>query len=530
LVAASWARKKDVKKSLSDVIHDAMDNSKEKRLATDVRIGSLEQALRPLYKTLPKNAHGRAGHSAVRYALHRFFVHRHAMYMRGLEPAGEAWNSSSPTNILEDQVPAYVQHLFEERLHDGFSLRDLATFAATLEHFMHVEVAVRLREAYQLSGWSIEGSVSTSQLEQALDVHMAMHLVPDLFPHGGGPVKVEKMLASMREAVEFWPGLQFFMREILENTLEEEGLDGSAISIVSATTIAITIQERWGRWQDRDCRSLVKTLAKSEIKGTGRVMLSEFYSLGWRFGETEEYLKALGALDVTDPSKPRVIIPNYVGSITNCVGTTSMYSTCCIDACEDLLGHLEKHLAKPAAGVKELIRLVSALPSPTVPAPRQLSNSLIDRLEEVAAVNGGSVPLHGRLFAQWLHHAFPIECPFPHMAGSIQPRTADEWFSETGISAALSKDEQERYTKETAKWESLAATKDLEGGSLEETLPWLAGEELVALHTKPTLLHELSVILRALAFVAALTTVLLTAARTLISTTGLDIKKKAFVV
>jgi hypothetical protein len=424
-----------------------------------------------------------------------------------------------------------VQHLFEERLHDGFNLRDLATFAAALEHFMHEEVAARLQDAYQLSGLSTQGDVNTSQLEQALDVHMAMHLVPDLFPRGGsGHVQVDKNLAFVREAVEFWPGLQFFMREILARALEDWFLDGSSIPFASATTIAKTIQERWGRWQDRDCRSLTKTLAKLEIKGTGRVLLSDFYSAGWRFGETEEYLKGLGALDNSDPSQLRVIIPNYVGSVTNCVGSTSMYSTCCMDACEELLGHLEKQIAKPAASVKQLIALVSALASPTVPAPRQLSSSLIDRLREVAAVHGGSVPLHGRLFAQWLHHAFPIECPFPHMSGSTRPRTADEWLKETGASAALSKDEQERLTRDTAKWESLATTKDLEGGSLEETLPWLTDEELVAHHKKPTLFHEVSVLLRALAFVAALSTVLLTAARTLISTKGLEIKKKSILV
>jgi hypothetical protein len=527
LVATSWARTKDVKKSLSDVLHDAMGNDKEMRLATDVRIGSLEQALRPLYKTLPKNAHGRAEHSAVRYALHRYFVHRHAMYIKGLDPAGEAWNSSSPADVLEDQVPTYVQHLFEERLHDGFTLRDLATFAAALEHFMHEEVATRLGDAYQVGGLSVESSVNTSQLEQALDVHMAMHLVPDMLPRRGSQVKVDKVLEAMSVSIEFWSGVQFFMREILESTLEEEGLDGSSIPFATATTIAKAIQERYGRWQDRDCRSLTKTLAKSEIKGTGRVKLSDFYSAGWRFGETEEYLKNLGALDASDPSQLQVIIPNYVGSVTNCVGTTSLYSTCCIDACEDLLGHLEKHLAKPAASVDQLIDLVSALPSPTVQAPRQLSSSLIGRLHEVAAVHGGSVPLHGRLFAQWLHHAFPMECPFPQKAGSTRPRTADEWLSETGTSAALSKTEQERRVKEATKWESLAETKDLEGGSLEETLPWLVDEELVAHHTKPTLLHELSVLLRALVFVAALSAVLLTTARTLISTTGIESKKKA---
>ncbi|OLP24478.1 hypothetical protein AK812_SmicGene48940, partial [Symbiodinium microadriaticum] len=25
-------------------------------------------------------------------------------------------------------------------------------------------------------------------------------------------------------------------------------------------------------------------------------------------------------------------------------------------------------------------------------------------------------PLHGRLFAQWMHYAFPHECPYPQIA------------------------------------------------------------------------------------------------------------------
>ena len=36
-------------------------------------------------------------------------------------------------------------------------------------------------------------------------------------------------------------------------------------------------------------------------------------------------------------------------------------------------------------------------------------------MEQVASHHGGKVPLHGRLFAQWLHHAFPRECPYPHV-------------------------------------------------------------------------------------------------------------------
>merc|ERR550537_644654 len=36
------------------------------------------------------------------------------------------------------------------------------------------------------------------------------------------------------------------------------------------------------------------------------------------------------------------------------------------------------------------------------------------------------IPLHGRLFAQWLHYAFPHECPYPHMSGTVTNRKSNE--------------------------------------------------------------------------------------------------------
>merc|ERR1719160_163271 len=56
----------------------------------------------------------------------------------------------------------------------------------------------------------------------------------------------------------------------------------------------------------------------------------------------------------------------------------------------------------------------------------ELGGKLHSKLEEVAAKGNGKVPLHGRLFAQWLHYAFPNECPYPHAAGSVRPRTQGE--------------------------------------------------------------------------------------------------------
>merc|ERR1719413_222807 len=68
-----------------------------------------------------------------------------------------------------------------------------------------------------------------------------------------------------------------------------------------------------------------------------------------------------------------------------------------------------------------IAELVAGLPSDTVDAPRNLSEPLLSRLGEIADHHNGLVPLHGRLFAQWLHHAYPLECPYPHEAGTTNP-------------------------------------------------------------------------------------------------------------
>merc|ERR1719334_2586662 len=63
-----------------------------------------------------------------------------------------------------------------------------------------------------------------------------------------------------------------------------------------------------------------------EYQGTGRVRLAAFYSASlsghWQFSESQGYLKTLGALDTTNPQEPVVIIPNYIGGQSNCVGAS----------------------------------------------------------------------------------------------------------------------------------------------------------------------------------------------------------------
>merc|ERR1719162_2899757 len=79
------------------------------------------------------------------------------------------------------------------------------------------------------------------------------------------------------------------------------------------------------------------------------------------------------------------------------------------------------------ASPSEILKAVESMPqSPSISA------ALRGKLDEVAQIHNGNVPLHGRLVAQWLHFAFPHECPYPHEAGTIAPKTPDQWRAEQG--------------------------------------------------------------------------------------------------
>merc|ERR1719378_337673 len=74
--------------------------------------------------------------------------------------------------------------------------------------------------------------------------------------------------------------------------------------------------------------------------------------------------------------------------------------------------------------------------------------ALIGALGQVAEHHGGEVPLHGRLFAQWMHYAFPHECPYPHTSTSaVVPLSPSEFTKQTGASNWVSKENVVKHIK-----------------------------------------------------------------------------------
>jgi len=453
----------DVKKTLLEEIQKNIAS-----MGAGGRLARMEYALKPLFDSLPKNEHGNLGHSPVRYALHRIFVQRHGWYIKGLEPDGDGWNNTSPAGILKDRVSSYVEELFEERLGGrGFNLHDTAVLAATLEHLIHDENRDRLTKAYESKKIDSSTHLTRAQADAVLDEYMKFHLLSD-------DISSRVSEDEMSSIFPGWSDTQQFVRDV-RSEVERTSTSGT-FSFSVMTNVVEEVGERFGHFQDAECHAMKSRLISMGDGGIGRVPLADFYKTSiddntFEFQESESYLRELGALDDTDASHPSVIIPNYIQSATNCIASESLYSVCCLNECEQLMRHLEKKIDAPEAEPSRIAAIVAGLPSSTVESPRTLSPTLLGRLDDAAAHHGGTIQLHGRLFGQWMHHAFPRECPFPHVSGATNPQTPDEWMSVKGQESFASQAEMRRYAE--------VAKPKHEKVEVQELLHWTPEEELL---------------------------------------------------
>jgi len=226
-----------------------------------------------------------------------------------------------------------------------------------------------------------------------------------------------------------------------------------------------------------------------ESAGNGRVLLEDLYR-AWlndagEFSESVPYLRVSGSLDESDPQHLSVIIPNYLNSPANCLASSKFHSVCCISECEGLMANLENTLASPDATPARIVELISALPSDSVKAPRSLPPTLIQRLEEIAAHHGGRVPLHGRLFAQWMHHAYPHECPYPHMAGTSRLLTSEQ-AQKAGFIGDTTKKEARAFIEEAEYSKRTDASRTTRQTKQEVHVEWHHEEELFVPQFKQT--------------------------------------------
>lgn len=133
-----------------------------------------------------------------------------------------------------------------------------------------------------------------------------------------------------------------------------------------------------------------------------------------------------------------------------------------------------KLLQQPTASVDELLSVVQNMSSPSSPTddPPVLLGTLTEQLTKVAEAHGGRVPLHGRLFAQWMHYAFPRECPFPHKTGAFAQHTLTP--AAFGGGYIATKDEMHEHASTSG------VDSDESSGSDDWMTQWSEEEELFA--------------------------------------------------
>merc|ERR1719408_772632 len=320
------------------------------RHATEKRLKRIEQMLSPMVGAVAKNEHGKLGSAGAGYVLHRVFVQRHGWFIRALEPTGNAlaaWNTSNPVSILEERVPQHVQELFEERLGSkGLGLKELAILAATLEHLVHTEALDRLKVAYSAKGLSQEDVLSDEEAIGVQDMYMSLYILGFLHSNLAtmSTEKAQQLHENILELYPTWPETQQFLREVHRSVAPKRDY----LYFNEIENVIAEIGERYGRFQDVECRQFKDWLVAIEdpsVGGAGRVRISDFYGQAlnndkWQFSESVEYLRQLGALDDSDPSNLRVIIPNYISGPSNCVASSAYYSFAVSTSARAFLGDL----------------------------------------------------------------------------------------------------------------------------------------------------------------------------------------------
>jgi len=429
--------------SMSAHAKDELDQAVFSDLTSSAHVESVESVKRELssmFTALPKNVHGNIEPATVRYALHRYFVTKHGWFVKGLDPEGGGWNFSSNEMVwnfdtqalVKEQATTYIQQIFHKKLNGrGLGLEDLASFAVMVADLIHGEAVDELEGVYKSLKFSLD-EISHEDFDIAIRAFLSQTVVGF-----GAKVTSRKAFAVMESrAQEMYPEyadivlwaqdmhlFTQFSRRSLDNPFTSHKIDFDR-----ASAFVKLIVHHFGSVLNMECGIMKDDLTEMQIGNSGRVLISDFYAnRDLHLHESFEYLKNLGAVEESKSYSTRLVIPNYISSKSRCLPFSGYYAVCCPDECQSWLGKFEKEFSAPLATTEMIVEVVSRGDSSSMLSPRNVSASLYARLTKIASSHGGKIPLHGRLFMQWMHHMFPLECPFPHITGTVKAVNQDEW-------------------------------------------------------------------------------------------------------
>jgi hypothetical protein len=468
------------------------------------RLPAVERAIQPMWRVLPKNPRGLVEWRMVRYLAHRYFTQQSSLLVRGFEPMRQV-NSSDlgSADILSAKGSSTVGALLESKQSsEGFSLEEAASMIATLEQLIFNAETSLLEAAYAKERKSTVSALSHAELSRVMEVYMVHWMI------GDDPQAIRLLLANrtlLQQVLPKWNDVKGFVDGIVKNMeyaaqhnpkagYAQAAMNGM-YSFKDAHNAVGDITRTFASFWESECQMIKGSLVELDKRATGRVSLKDFYGANadgeWRFGESEAYLRELGALDESSPwLGKQVIIPNYLQGASNCIVSTKHYLVCCAHECEPILNEIEDAVGTPVAPPEQILPLVGNMTT-LDDEPPKIDEALKAQLQRIADMHGGKVPLHGRLFAQWLHYVFPRECPFPHKSGahkSLSPQQYGQNYiasdAEVKNHAALRNESTPLLAEhEEAQWMSQWSEEEelIADYSLQLSAPW-------ELHKRPFML------------------------------------------
>lgn len=457
------------------------------------QMSQIRDSLQPMWNAIQKDRKGRIDKRTLRYLVYRHFHQKWSLMIKGFEPSRPTnltgWGSSD--DILSARVPAYVEGVLESRhaQENGFDMQDAVYMVATIEELIFDSESVLLERVYEVQKKPMTRSVSFAGMQQILESYVVHWMLAD--DEEGIKIILAKK-AAMADIIPHWDKILEYLdgrvkevlhrREQQPNKFSKQGHNALApyFSFDDAHAVVGGITKSFASFWESECAVMKAALVGMDVHNTGRVPLSKFYSTAldteWRFGESEAYLRDLGALDETSSwYGKQVIIPNYMQAVSNCVVGSKHYLVCCQNDCEDILGEIEIKLGKPLVEADKILAVVGNITSQLSvdhDDPPHLDASLRSQLDQIAAGNEGLVPLHGRLFAQWLHYVFPRQCPFPHKSGTASGLTPAEF----GDGFIASKNEMKTHAASVNETDSLST---MGKEDLQWMSQWSPEEELI---------------------------------------------------
>lgn len=399
---------------------------KDVRQRVEQKASKLEETLRHTFLSLPRNERGAVRKKSALYALHRLLVQLHGWQMKGLLMKSDDHKFSLKDAFDGRLLPDRLAVFFDDRLDvHGLDLHELSVVGALIENSVSQQAEARLNLTFEALKMTSRDNLQKDDAFRVMHTYLASYI---LGKEDGQVNSIQYILECKklleRGAYPRWDAAQKLVRETFDKIVPA---GNTIITDKQILAVLEEVADHIFELENAECGVIRNRLIDMESSaGSGRVTLVDFYRStldnfhASPFSETEDYLRQTGALDESDPNSKAVMIPNYVLLESNCLGSSGAYSVCCTDECEELMDKIESSIMAPTAAPAALIDLVSSMAPKSVPENSTVTPELRRRLEEVAEKTSGQVALHGRLFAQWMHHVYPRTCPFPHEAGALE--------------------------------------------------------------------------------------------------------------